>query len=113
MLYHSVTSWAAWLLILSFQCSFQCSGSEVPRVTLSVRHTVPIDLAVGVYQAPIKCDLDGNLYVRSFRDANPLTAPVLKMGHDGKLVASFSFENIGDSDDRLEALDFSIGSRGE
>jgi hypothetical protein len=104
-------------LLVSLLFGFHCSGAEVPRVTLTVHQGMPADLAVGMYQLPIKCDSGGNLYARPFQDPGPdkpLRPPILKIGRDGKLSASFSFEHVGDIDTKdLELIDFSAGRLGE
>ncbi len=65
-------------------------------------------LANGPIQAPIKCDADGNLYLRIWNNSSPLAVPIVKIGHDGKLLATFSFDHVADLGKDLLVDDFVV-----
>jgi len=43
----------------------------------------------GAFTNPVKCDADGNLYIRKYATDRPLLDPVVKIDGEGKRVASF------------------------
>jgi hypothetical protein len=89
-------------------------ASDVPRVTLNAHQSVALALTKGSYQHPIKCDHDGNIYVRLYQDPNPLMAPISKIGPDGRQLARFSFDHIDElGNQAFQAADFVVGARGE
>ena len=90
-----------------------CFGVDVPRVRLNLHQSVQVGLAKSPFQTPVKCDPDGNLYLRLWQNSNPLRAPITKIGPDGKVLAEFSFDHVGDLDQDLQADDFVVGNRGE
>jgi len=43
----------------------------------------------GAFMSPVKCDADGNLYIRKYATDRPLLGPVVKIDPDGKRTALF------------------------
>ena len=82
------------LIAAALLCILPCLAGDVPRVTLHVRQNTQVGLTSAPILMPLKCDSDGNLYVRFWDNDTQLGAPVTKIGRDGKLLAKFSFENL-------------------
>lgn len=120
MLLHKVSSFGLLSVLVLCASSFQGSGqtrkappatSDVPLFSLSARETVPVELNVGPYEIPIKCDSDGNMYLRPVADPNSNLDSIVKIGANGKIASTFSFQNLGDIK-ASAALDFVV-LRGE
>lgn len=66
-------------------------SAPVPRLTLRVSDTVPVQGALSLpFQEQLHCDSSGDIYVRFYQVMNPLQAPVTRISSDGEHQTAFS-----------------------
>lgn len=76
--------------------------TQATRVPLSVTDTIPVaSLSAGPIMRPIRCDGDGNVYVRFYRPQDGLRSPVVRISADGQKQTVFSVS----SDPSLQGAD--------
>jgi hypothetical protein len=88
--------------------AFVCTAQDVPRISLKVRDRVLVGAqAPGHIVLPVRCDRDGNLYMRLNTTAGIARSPVAKISPDGKIAATFSLDAS-----RGTLRDFAAGRNG-
>jgi hypothetical protein len=86
------------------------SASQRP-LKLAIADRLPIhDVTATAMLLPLRCDSDGNYYVRFFHGRSPMKEPIYKFGHDGSKLATFT---ISSDPDLNGGTDFAIGKNGE
>jgi len=71
------------------------SANAESILTLAAVSTVTVHSEpTSMFTDPMRCDGDGNLYLRPFRAELGLAAPVKKFDSNGKLVATFAVDSV-------------------
>ncbi len=84
-------------------------AQEAAKLTLRLEQTIPVRAVTGGFSLPLKCDREGNVYIRS---ASSFREPVLKVSPDGQKLADFSLASVPDWE-KGEFYDFAIRPDGE
>lgn len=91
------------------------AAAQTPKVPLEVTRTLTVtSLPRGPVLLPVRCDLDGNVYVRQYRGGRPLTAPVVKISSEGQVKGTFDLSAVPDRHLKSGHIqDFAIGRGGD
>lgn len=88
--------------------------SYVPTLTLMIKNTVQVpSQSRRPVMEPVRCDSEGNVYVRGYQFPRPKAAPVLKFSADGKNVVTFSLDSAPGFAKGTPFDAFAVGPRGE
>lgn len=105
-------------LLLIVVLSFPLCGTraqEVPRIPLRVKSAAPIkgaDASLNVLMVPLKCDAEGDIYLRGYQVGDYLAAPVTKLSADGTKRVEFNLRKV-QGFDKAEIYDFAVGLHGD
>ena len=101
------------VIVLVFPLGPIANSQQTQTLTLRVRDRISITTEnEDPFQDPIKCDSDGNIYVRPYVRPLSMAAPVVKISLEGKRTATFAIRSVPEFDKSI-ANDFAVGPRGE
>jgi hypothetical protein len=96
----------------SVLCSAQSLPSP-PRLTLRVGKEIPIQgQFASPIMVPVRCDADGNIYLRFYRFPSPLSASFTRVSNDGKKITTYATDSVPDLK-KSQSYDFAVSFRGD
>ncbi len=87
------------------------SSQEIP---LRVRSAIAVNgETAGIFMMPLKCNAQGDVYVRGYLPGDLLAAPVVKLSKEGKRIAVYALRSAIGFEKAGDAINFEVAPRGE